>query len=75
MGRSMKEAEDVKRASENVEAVRERAKALEEEIGRETQAIADRYASAPAVERLSLSPKRGQVSVQFVALGWLADPQ
>lgn len=73
MGRSMKEAEDVKRASENVEAVQVRAKALEEAIARETQAIADRYSAAPDIERLSLAPKRGQVSVQFVALGWLAE--
>lgn len=72
MGRSMKESEDVKRASENVEAIREQVKALEEELARETQAVADRYSAAPAIERLSLAPKRGQVSVQFVALGWLA---
>jgi hypothetical protein len=75
MGRSMKEAEDVKRASENVEAIRERVKTLEAEIEREAQAIADRYSGVPPMERLSLAPKRGQVSVQFVALGWLADSE
>ena len=73
MGRSMKEAEDVQRASENVEALRGRAKALEEEIARETQAVVDRFSAPPVIERLSLAPKRGQVSVQFVALGWLAE--
>ena len=73
VGRSMKEAEDVKRASENVDAVKEKAKALEEELAEETQAIAARYDAAPDIERLALSPKRGQVSIQFVALGWLPE--
>jgi hypothetical protein len=74
VGRSMKEAEDVKRASENVEAVKQKAQALEEELAAETQAIAGRYDAAPEIERLALSPKRGQVSIQFVALGWLPEP-
>jgi hypothetical protein len=73
VGRSMKEADDVKRASENVEAVKEKAKALEEELAEETQAIASRYDAAPDIERLALSPKRGQVSIQFVALGWVPE--
>jgi hypothetical protein len=73
VGRSMKEAEDVKRASENVEAVKQKAEALEEELASETQAIAGRYDAAPEIERLALSPKRGQVSIQFVALGWLPE--
>jgi len=73
VGRSMKEAEDVKRASDNVEAIREKGKALEEELAHETQAIAERYDAAPEIERLALSPKRGQVSVQFVALGWMPE--
>ena len=74
VGRSMKEAEDVKRASENVEAVKQKASALEEELAAETQAISGRYDAAPEIERLALSPKRGQVSIQFVALGWLPEP-
>jgi hypothetical protein len=69
----MKEAEDVKRASENVEAVKEKSTALEEELASEIQAIGARYDAPPDIERLALSPKRGQVSVQFVALGWIPD--
>jgi hypothetical protein len=72
VGRSMKETEDVKRAGDTVEAIREREQALEEEILRETQKITD--AAAPAAfERLSLTPKRGQVSIQLVGLGWLPE--
>jgi hypothetical protein len=71
VGRTMKESEDIKRASENVDAIREREQALEAEIEQETKKIAD--APAPSIERLQLSPKRGQVSVQLVGLGWLPD--
>jgi hypothetical protein len=71
VGRSMKESEDIKRAGENVEAVRAQISDLEEEVQRETQRIAQTFESDAALERVTLSPKRGQVSVQFVALGWL----
>jgi hypothetical protein len=70
VGRTMKEAEDIKRASENVEAVRARARALEEEVLAETQKISDSSGPA-AIERVSLQPKRGHVSVQVVGLGWM----
>ena len=72
VGRSMKEAEDIKRATENVEAVRARAKALEDEILEETRRISE-AAGPPPIERLALSPKRGQVSVQLIGLGWLPE--
>jgi hypothetical protein len=72
VGRSMKESEDIKRATENVEAIRDRERALEEEIVEETRKITD-AGGVPSIERLQLSPKRGQVSVQLVGLGWLPD--
>jgi hypothetical protein len=67
-GRSMKETEDIKRATENVEAIRASQRALEEEVLQETRKISE--TAVPAIERLSLAPKRGQVSVQLVGLGW-----
>ncbi|HET7217796.1 MAG TPA: hypothetical protein VFJ02_07095 [Vicinamibacterales bacterium] len=70
VGRSMKESEDIKRANETVEAMREKSRALEEEILAETRKITDSTVP-PAIERLSLAPKRGQVSVQLIGLGWL----
>ena len=39
----------------------------------ETQAIAATFDRAPVLERVTLLPKRGQVSVQLVALGWDPD--
>ena len=71
MGRSMKESEDIKRASESLETIREQVRELEEEIRKETEAIALRYAGERSLERIELTPKRGQVAVQFVALGWM----
>jgi hypothetical protein len=71
MGRSMKEAEDIERATETVEAVRERQKDLEAALERETQAITDRFGTERQFDTITLSPKRGQVAVQFVALGWI----
>jgi hypothetical protein len=72
MGRSMKEAEDIKRATANLEAIREAEQALETEVEREVQGITDRFTRERDLERFALAPKRGQVAVQFVALGWIA---
>ena len=73
VGRTMKESSDVKRASENVAAIRKQAADLEAKMEAELQAIAARFDAEPEFERVTLAPKRGQVAVQFVALGW--DPQ
>ena len=73
VGRSMKEADDIRRANENLGAVEERARALDEEIADETRRITEQFDAAGTVERVSLAPKRGQVSVQLVGLGWLPD--
>ncbi|HXW05496.1 MAG TPA: hypothetical protein VD833_09710 [Vicinamibacterales bacterium] len=72
VGRSMKEAGDIKHAEETVEAVRERQRQLEEELARETARIASEYESATRFETVALAPRRGQVSIQFVGLGWMA---
>jgi Helicase HerA, central domain len=71
VGRSMKEADDIRRATENLDAVRERERALEEEIVQETRRITEAFDARSAVERISLTPKRGQTSIQLIALGWL----
>jgi hypothetical protein len=73
MGRTMKEAGDVQRASESVEAVREQIKQVDNRLREETQAIVAAFDRPPVLERVTLLPKRGQVSVQLVALGW--DPE
>jgi hypothetical protein len=69
----MKEAGDVQRASESAEAVRAQISQLEDQIRADTQAIAANFDRAPLLERETLLPKRGQVSVQLIALGWDPD--
>ena len=73
VGRSMKESDDIRRANETLGAVEERARALDEEIRQETQKISEQFSATSAIERVSLAPKRGQVSVQLVGLGWLPE--
>jgi hypothetical protein len=69
----MKESDDIRRANENVETIRERERALEDQIAGETAKITGTFAKAPEIERLGLAPKRGQVSVQLLGLGWVPD--
>jgi hypothetical protein len=71
VGRGSKEREDVKRAQDNVEIRKKELDELDAQIGEETAAIAARFdAAAGALETVSVAPKRGQVIVQTVALGW-----
>lgn len=72
MGRSMKESADVKRAQDTVAAVRQQMAALEAEIAREVDVLSASL-DATAFDTVTLAPKRGQVSVHFVGLGW--DPE
>ena len=73
VGRSMKETDDIRRANENLSVIDERARALAEEMAQETRRITEQFDTAGQLERLSLAPKRGQVAVQLVGLGWLPD--
>jgi hypothetical protein len=71
VGRTSKEQDDVKRAQENEEVARKALEELDAKIEEETAAIAARYDSAAAtVDTVSLAPKRGQVLVESVTLGW-----
>ena len=73
VGRSMKESSDVQRASETADAVRKRRQQLEDQIQEETGTITAAFDRPPDLERVTLLPKRGQVVVQLIALGW--DPE
>jgi hypothetical protein len=71
LGRSAKEMDDVKRAQENVDVARTALEELDAQIEEDTKAIAARFeADAGVLDTVSLAPKRGQIAVQFVALGW-----
>jgi hypothetical protein len=73
VGRSMKEASDVQRASETAEAVRAQQQQLEDQIQEETRAVAATFDRPPDLEHITLLPRRGQVVVRLLALGW--DPE
>ena len=74
MGRISKEQDDIKRAQENVDVARKSLEELDAQIAEDTAAIAARFdADASQIETVSLAPKRGQVLVQVVALGWMGD--
>jgi hypothetical protein len=71
IGRASKEQDDIKRAQENVDVARRGLEEIDAQIAEETAAIAARFdADASRIETVSLAPKRGQILVQFVALGW-----
>jgi hypothetical protein len=69
----MKEASDIKQATETVESIRARQRDLEEQVVQETARITAGYDSPLTFDTLAVAPKRGQVSIQFVALGWIPD--
>jgi hypothetical protein len=72
-GRAYKESEDVGRAQQNVDAAKKALDDLDAQIAEETAGIAARFdADAGNLETVSLSPRRGQILVQTVALGWKA---
>ena len=71
MGRTMKEAGDVKRAKETVEAVREQLEKFDADVLEQTKEIAANYDAPVELDRVPLTPKRGQIAVQFVSLGWI----
>ncbi len=70
-GRSMKEAKDVKRAKENVEALQERLADLEAEFEDETEGLgASDAIPSEDLETVTLRPTKTNISVRLVALAW-----
>jgi hypothetical protein len=70
MGRMMKETSDVKRAAESAASVKKAVAKLEQQIAADVEAVGARFGE-PRLEKIGVAPKRGQVEVQFVALGWI----
>jgi hypothetical protein len=71
MGRSMKESEDIQRAQQTVQAIEEQRQSLDDELKTETATL--EAAGDPATEtfdRLTVKPKRTNVTLKLVALLW-----
>jgi hypothetical protein len=72
MGRSMKEAQDVRRAEESAETLRAQLAELQARIEAEIAAVAAAGDAAREVlETIALQPKRANISVQLVGLAWV----
>ncbi|MQA31754.1 MAG: ATP-binding protein [Luteitalea sp.] len=71
VGRSMKESEDIERAKQNLAAVEDQRRALDDDLRAETASIdaAHDVATEP-LETLTIKPKKANVTVKLVALVW-----
>ena len=70
IGRSMKEAEDAKRAGESVAVVQQQIDALDAELREQAAGIETSMANAP-LEALTVAAKKTGITVQLVALTWV----
>ena len=71
VGRTMKEAGDIRRAGETVEAMERQLADLEGQVQADVQAAAAKYdAAAAELQKVSLKPKKTEITVQLVALAW-----
>ena len=70
--RTWKEAQDAARAEETVEALRQQLAELESQFAAEAQAIESAAsAAAETLERVSIKPRKTNITVRLVALAWL----
>ena len=71
VGRSMKEQQDIGRAQESVESLQAQLSELEGQLQSETQLLEAKIdAQNEQFEKLSLKPKKSNISVQLVSLAW-----
>jgi hypothetical protein len=71
--RTSKERDDVRRAEETVEALAEQLDELNRELEADLEAVEDRFDPlAEELEPTSIRPRRTDVDVKLVALGWVA---
>ena len=71
VGRSMKEAEDIGRANQTAAAIDEQRKQLDDDLRTETAALdAASDATTETLERITVKPKKTNLTVKLVALVW-----
>jgi hypothetical protein len=70
-GRVMKEARDVERAQQGVEAIEEQRQQLEDEFLSESRALEGAGIGTEPLEKMALRPSRTGVQVKVVALVWM----
>ena len=71
VGRTMKEAEDIERAKQNVAALEEQRKQLEAEFAAETAALdAANDVATETLDKITIKPKKSNITVKLVGLVW-----
>ena len=71
-GRILKEGQDVERAEENVQALERQLADLEAQVAQETEALRSAVdPMAEDLESLEIRPKKADISVRLLGLGWV----
>ena len=72
IGRSMKEAKDVARAGDTVEALKQRLASLESEFQEDIDKLALKWEEeSNELESITVRPKKTNISINLLALAWL----
>ena len=72
MSRSRKESQDIERAGENVEALKQQLADLEAEFTEEAEALASQLqAQSESLETIAIRPKKSNITVELLGLGWV----
>ncbi len=72
MSRSMKESQDIDRAEDTVEALKQQLAALEAEFTKEAEILAAQsQAQSETLETITIRPKKSDITVELFGLGWV----
>ena len=72
MSRSRKESQDIERAGENVEALKQQLADLEAEFTQDAEALASQLqAQSETLEPITIRPKKSNIKVELLGLGWV----
>ncbi len=70
-GRALNERSDIARAEEDVRTAKEELTRLEEKFRDEVAAIQSQFGTVPAIEALSIKPRKSDISVSDLSLAWV----
>ena len=72
MSRSRKESQDIERAEENVQALKQQLTDLEAEFTQEAEDLASQLqAQTETLETIAIRPKKSNITVELLGLGWV----
>jgi hypothetical protein len=72
MSRSRKESQDIERAGENVEALKQQLADLETEFTQDAEDLASQLQTkSETLETVTIRPKKSNIAVELLGLGWV----